>query len=58
METQTETWKSPRAKEEERKALRMRVGSALADVILDGLMKPSEALKVYQGQFPEVKENK
>lgn len=58
---ETETWKSPRKIEEEkqqayeeRRQLRMKVGTALCDVILDGLMKPTEAAKVYRGQFPEV----
>jgi len=51
---ETETWKSPRAEQEERRELRMKVGTALADVILDNLMKPEEAKKFYIKQFPEV----
>jgi hypothetical protein len=62
-----ETWKSPRRIQEEadaayeaqqqaRRDLRMKVGTALCDVILDGLMKPKEAKKVYRNQFPETVE--
>jgi len=60
-----EQWKSPRRIQEEadlahkerddaHRALRMKVGTALADCVLDGLMQPSEAKTVYGNQFPEV----
>ena len=51
---ETETWKSPRAEQEERRELRMKVATALADCILDNLMQPDEAKKFYIRQFPEV----
>ena len=48
-----EVWKSPRAIEEECRNLRIKVGTALADCVLDKLMKPTEAKKFYNKQFPE-----
>ena len=62
---ETEQWKSPRRlqeeqdmafqeREEERRLLRLKVGSALADCVLEQLMLPSEAKKFYRQQFPEV----
>lgn len=53
MEKASEVWKSPRAIEEERRQLRMKVGSSLAEVVFSGLMEPVEAKKFYNNQFPE-----
>lgn len=49
-----ETFKSPRLEEQERRELRMKVGTGLADCVLHGLMTNKEAQTIYRSQFPEV----